>query len=526
MFMDILERLLDYYSLTKEEYEYLSRPIEKISLLDASKIKDMDKITSRIFKAIENKEKIIIYGDYDCDGISATSIMVKTFKLLNYPTYHYIPSRYIDGYGLNVNNVKKMKENGFSLIITVDNGISTFDAIDEANKNNIDVIVVDHHEVINDTLPSAYAILHPIVSEVSKIYASGGYMSLFLSRALLGYYDDYLVTIAGLSVISDLMELKEYNRDVVRLAINNLKTKRYLPLMLLVDNKDIISEKTFSLDIAPKINAVGRIITNKSINQLVNFLTSEDSSEIINLSSWIKTINDKRKELTKEASELIDKDELNEPAIILKLDIKEGLIGLVANRLLSEYNKVSIIFTEDEKDPSILKGSARSKEGFNISKAFQSLDKYLLTGGGHALAGGLSIKKEDFESFKKDFNALVEQYPIIETENVTIPLELNEITFENYKIYKSLSPYGMGFKEPIFKIKDLSTHNLKFISMGKHLSTELTIRSKLLGFNIPIEEVSKYSNIDLEGSFNLSSFKQKETLEFRITKWYPSKVSN
>ena len=524
--MTFLEKLLNYYSLNQEEYEYLSRPLNEVHILDASKIEGMDKIVSRIKEAISNNEKIIIYGDYDCDGISATSIMVKTFMKLNYPIYHYIPSRYIDGYGLNVENVKKMAEKGYKLIITVDNGISTFEAIDEANKAGIDVIVVDHHEVQNDTLPNAYAILHPIVSHVSEIYASGGYMSLFLSSALLGYYDDYLVTIAGLSVISDLMELKDYNRDVVRLAINNLKEKKYLSLMLLIDNKDNISEKTFSLEIAPKINAIGRLITSRNVNKLVNFLTSEDTSEVITLSSWIKEVNDKRKELTKEAVDSLDKHEFNEPSIILKLDIKEGLIGLVANKLMNDNNKVAIVFTSDEKDPTILKGSVRSKEGFNISKAFQDLDKYLLTGGGHALAGGLSIKASDFESFKNDFNTLAEKYPLIEVENETIPLGINEINTENYKIYKSLSPYGMGFKEPIFKIKELATRNLKFISFGKHMSTDLTIKSKLLGFNMPIEEVSKYSLIDIEGSFNLSYFRQKETLEFRISKWYPSKVSN
>ena len=344
--MEFLEKLLNYYHLSKEDYEYMSRPLSEVHLLDAASIEGMDKIVTRIHKAIELKEKIIIYGDYDCDGVSATSILVKTFMKLNYPVYHYIPSRYIDGYGLNLENVRKMKNNGFSLIITVDNGISTFEAIDEANKLGIDVIVVDHHEVQNNTLPNAYAILHPTVSHVSEIYASGGYMSLFLSSALLGYYDHYLVTIAGLSVISDLMELKDYNRDVVRLAINNLKTYRYLPLMLLVDNSEVISEKTFSLEIAPKINAIGRLFEDKSVNKLVNYLTSEDNNEIIVLASFIKDANEKRKELTKLAAENISKEDLNEDAIILRLDIKEGLIGLVANKLLNEYNKVAIIYRE------------------------------------------------------------------------------------------------------------------------------------------------------------------------------------
>ena len=351
-------------------------------------------------------------------------------------------------------------------------------------------------------------------------------MSLFLSAALLGYYDDYLVTIAGISVISDLMELKDYNRDVVRLAINNLKTHKYLPLMLLLDNKEVISEKSFSLEIAPKINAIGRMVTNKTINKLINFLTSDDSSEIISLSEWIRNTNEERKILTKQAYESINMSEFNEPAVIIEMDIKEGLIGLVANKIMNETNKVSIVFTSDEKDTSILKGSIRSKEGFNISKALKELNKYLLSGGGHALAGGLSIKKDDFTAFKEEFNALARKYPIIEVSEQTIPFEISEINQENFQIYKSLSPYGMGLKEPVLKISNLPTRNLKFISFGKHLSTELTMKSKLLGFNMPQEEVIKHPLIDIEGSLNLSVFNKKETLEFRIAKYYPSKVSN
>ena len=524
--MNFLDRLLAYYSLSKEEYEYMSRPLSEVVLKDPLKIEGMKEAISRIHKAIENKEKIIVYGDYDCDGISATSIMVKTFKILNYPIYHYIPSRYLDGYGLNTQNTKKIIENDFKLIITVDNGISAFEAISLAKDSGVDVIVVDHHEVMNNTLPEAISIIHPTVSHVSEIIASGGYMSLFLSAALLGYYDDYLVTIAGISIISDLMELKDYNRDVVRLAINNLKTHKYLPLMLLLDNKEVISEKSFSLEIAPKINAIGRMITNKTINKLINFLTSDDSSEIISLSEWIRNTNEERKILTKQAYESINMSEFNEPAVIIEMDIKEGLIGLVANKIMNETNKVSIVFTSDEKDTSILKGSIRSKEGFNISKALEELNKYLLSGGGHALAGGLSIKKEDFTAFKEEFNALASKYPIIEVSEQTIPFEISEINQENFQIYKSLSPYGMGLKEPVLKISNLPTRNLKFISFGKHLSTELTMKSKLLGFNMPQEEVIKHPLIDIEGSLNLSVFNKKETLEFRIAKYYPSKVSN
>lgn len=514
---DFLDKLKDYYSLNDEEYLSLSKPIEDVHLINPDSILGMDKVKERIFKAIKNKEKIIIYGDYDCDGITSTSIMYLTFKKLGYEVSYYVPSRYLDGYGLNVNNVIKISESGFNLIICVDNGISTNEAIDKANELGMDVIVIDHHELAEE-LPKAAGIIHPTVSKISDIIGSAGYMSLFVSGALLGRYDDYLLTLAGLSVVSDMMELKGYNRDVVRLALETLKNKRYPRLISLTEN-EVIDEKTFGLEIAPKINAIARVITNKNINLLVKYLTSDDESYVHSLHDWIMETTEARKSLTEQAVSLVNKEELeDQKGIVLKLDVLEGLIGLIANRFLNIYNVPVLIFTEDEKDPSILKGSIRSKEGFNVIEAFKQLDKYLLTNGGHAFAGGLSIKKDDFESFKKDFVKLCEEHPFIKDEKPSIEISLRDITMDNYKIIRTFAPFGVGFNEPLFKVKDLPTRGLTFISYGKHLSTQLSIQSKLLGFNMPEIEVKRTGFIDIYGTFYLNT-KFKTTLEFRISEF-------
>jgi single-stranded-DNA-specific exonuclease len=514
--MEFLDKLLTHFNLTKEEYEKLSLPLDEVHLIDPDSIEGMAKTKSRILKAIENKEKIIVYGDYDCDGICATSIMAKTFQLMGYPVSYYIPSRYIDGYGLNVNNVMKIASSGYKLIITVDNGISAHEAIDKANELGIDVIVVDHHEVPPESV-KAHSIIHPIVSHISEIVGSGGYMSLFVSSSLLGRYEPYLVTLAGLSTISDLMELKGYNRDVVRLAIHYFEKYQYLPLRYLLDN-EIINEKSFSLGIAPKINAIGRMKEDTSVNRLVKYLTSEDENEIYALSQWILEVNEERKSFTKEAVDTLPLQS-DEAGICLLTDMKEGLIGLIANRLLNEYNVPTIIFTEDGNDPAIIKGSIRSKEGFNVTKAFESLDKYLITGGGHAMAGGLSIKKDDFEAFRSDFKKLAERYSLVEEKEDTIEISISDISIANYEILRSLAPFGMGFKEPTFEIKNLPTRGLTFISFGKHLSTKLTMNTKLLGFNMNEGEIKAHSTISIIGNFNLSEFKGYQTLEFKINKY-------
>lgn len=515
------EKLLEYYQISEEEFANLSRPIEEIRLIEPTSIKGMNRVKSRIFEAIKNNDKILIYGDYDCDGISATSIMFRTFQILKYPANYYIPSRYQDGYGLNVKNVEKIADAGYKLIICVDNGVSQHEAIHLAKEKGIDVIVVDHHE-LPEQPTEAYEIIHPEYSGISEIYGSGGLMSLYVSAALLGSYDEYLVTIAGLSVISDLMELKGPNRDVVRLAVHYLNKRRFLPLKLLLDTP-IIMEKSFGLEIAPKINAIGRMLEDNKANLLVKYFTSNNENDVYSLCDWINVINQQRKDLTKQTVESLTIDYSKEAGICEIIHAKEGLIGLIANRLMNQYNVPTLIMTEDLLEPDILKGSIRSKEGFNVVKAFKSLEKYLLTGGGHAFAGGLSIKKDDFDSFKHDFIALCEQYRFEEKEQPKIELDITEITQENYEIIRQFAPFGQGFKEPLFFIKNIPTKPLIFISNGKHLATPLTIRSKLLGFNISKDEVIQFPMIDVEGYFELSLFRDTQTLEFRISRYFAHK---
>ena len=513
--MDFRQKILDYYSLSEEDYKELTKPLSELKLPDFNAPPDMKKIKERIFKVIENKEKVIIYGDYDCDGICSTTIMVKTFDKLGHKAAYYIPIRYNDGYGLNVNNVIKIKEAGFSLIITVDNGICQNEAIDKANELGMDVIVIDHHETPEEPV-HALGIIHPSVSHISEEFGCGAFMSLITSAALLGSYEPYLTTLAGLATISDMMELKGFNRNVVRLALENLRINKYPTLMSLIEG-ETITEKSFGLEVAPKINAVGRLVDDKNINRLVRFLLSEDADEIFKLSSWIKNTNELRKTLTKEAVEDLPKDMFDKEGIVLKLDIKEGLIGLIANKLLNEYNVPVIVFTNDSINKDFLKGSIRSKEGFNVQKAFESLSKYIVGGGGHAFAGGLSIKESDLSEFTNDFIELCKEYKFTKVEPPSIELKLQDINFTNYAILREFSPFGIGFPEPVFSLKNLPTRSLQFISFGKHLSTPVSINSKILGFNISESEVKSYLTIDLFGNLLTSSYRGKTTVEFRVS---------
>jgi single-stranded-DNA-specific exonuclease len=277
------------------------------------------------------------------------------------------------------------------------------------------------------------------------------------------------------------------------------------------------------MEIAPKVNAVGRMDETTSINRLIKYFTSSSDEDINLYGSFIESINDSRKVLTKEVVESLNSIG-DEAGIVLKLDIKEGLIGLIANRLVNEHQVPTIVFTEDSTDKTLLKGSMRSKEGFNITKAFGSLDKYLVTHGGHAFAGGLAIRKGDFEDFKKDFVALADRYRFSEEEIEALPVSLNDINMRNYEILKSFSPFGEGFKEPSLLIKGLKSANLSFISNDKHLSTIIGMNVKLLGFNISRQDINQHQFVDLYGNLQLNEYRGRYTLEFRVSSYRPNNL--
>jgi len=322
--MDFFKKLLDYYHLSNEDYETMTRPLSFDDIRYDRSVTNLEPLVTRIRKAINNKEKIIVYGDYDCDGIMSVSIIVKLFELIDYSIGYYVPSRYLDGYGLNVKRVEEIAEKGYTLIITVDNGISAFDAIDLAKEKGIDTLVIDHHEV-QDKLPNG------------DIPASGGFMSFVLSMALLNVVNPYLLSLAAISTISDMMPLLGYNRDIVRLALRAMNKHQFSSLNKLTDGKKI-DEKIIAMEIAPKINAVGRMDETTNINRLIKFFVSSNYEDIEAYGEFIKTINDSRKEMTKDVVSSLDEIG-DEPGIVLNLNIKEGLIGLIANRLVSLYRR-------------------------------------------------------------------------------------------------------------------------------------------------------------------------------------------
>lgn len=512
--MDLKQELLNYYNLTTSDLLTLNKEVclNDIPLFFTNK--HINNAVTRIQKAIVNNENILIYGDYDCDGIMSTSILYKALLSLNAKVSKYIPSRYKDGYGLTEEKVMLSKDK-YSLIITVDNGISAIEACKKAKEIGIDVIVTDHHDP-QEVLPECYEIIHPELSNLVDIKISGGFVAYFLASTLLKKHDEYLLSLASISTISDLMPLKDLNRDLVKLGISLINKYKYKNIISLVDNIDEIDYTHIGMSIAPKINAVGRMNEDVvSVNRLVNLFVSDDDRLIAKLAADVNLINEQRKEYTKSVVSSL-KDYSSCSSITCLLDMKEGLLGLIATRLLTNYNVPVAIFSEESNDPSLLKASLRSKAGCNLSDFLSTLN-FLLHHGGHAQAAGITIKKEDYDKFRSLFNDYALKNPFHE-EIKAINITENDINEENYEIIKSFSPFGKDFEEPNFMIKR-NAATLKLSFNKKSIITYIQNNNRIVCYNCSGDKnlmSNKY--LKLFGNITKTTFQGKTYIDFLIKK--------
>lgn len=514
--MNFLDKLLGIYDLTIDDYFELTKDINKIELEDYHNFKNIDIAEERIVRAMNNDEKIMVYGDYDCDGITSTSILVYTFRKLNYKNIgYYIPSRYLDGYGINEKMVDSIYKKGYSLIITVDNGVAQFDALKKAKEYGIDVILTDHHE-IKETLPECYTIIHPTLKENEKYLPQcGAYVSFNLSRALLKETDPYLLSLASLATVSDMMPLIKENRDIVRLGIEEVKKGEYLPFQLLLNNEIIKDEKGFSFTCAPKVNSLGRVLENTTVNKGVEFFVNKDENIIREIAKLIEFTNNKRKVISQEAVEKIDYSKYQDKAFIVDRfdDVQEGLIGLVANKVINEVNKPVVIFSKDHKT-GYLKGSSRSLEGLPLVDIFSRMQDLIVQFGGHAQAGGISIEESKYDDFVDRINLLAKDYTIIPKKKLIIPCSYEELNYENYLILRSLAPYGEGFNEPYLSV-DFPCKNISYLKGYKHIKGIINFNCSFIGFNLN-RDYGRNGYVRLIGKLGLDSFKGGNNLSFMV----------
>ncbi len=480
-------------------------------------IRGMTKAVDRIKDAKIKKEKVLVYGDYDCDGITATTIIVKTLRKLGINTEFFIPNRFEHGYGPNEKVFKKIISSNYNLVIAVDNGITGIVEAKLLKDNHIDYIIIDHHEP-QDELPEAFAIINPKVDGETYEFKEfcGAGLALKLAQALLGNLSNELLEIAAIGTLADMVPLVDENRYIVSKGLNLLANSENSAIRKIVvssKNKNIDSD-FIGFQISPLINTVGRV---DDAQKAVMFLLEDDEEIVTKYFSWIKNLNGQRKKRTndifQQAKELvIEQNEADSSLIMVYSDLfHQGLVGIVANRLMDYCNKPTFVFFHN-KETDILVGSGRSQKGFNLFENVSGYKEYLEHFGGHAYAMGASIKANNFRDFKNAIENLAKTKKVqffLDIE-IKIPLELCNV--DTLEEINKLEPFGQQNKKPVLLYEGLTVKNISKIGDGSHLKIRVSElpNVSILAFGLAekMKDVKIDSIIDVVGIMQKNSYDQ------------------
>mgnify|MGYP000844460354 FL=1 len=447
---------------------------------------DMEKAIQRIQQAIETDESILIFGDYDADGITSTAVLYETLEMMGAQVEYYLPNRFIDGYGPNIRVFEEYLEKGVSLIITVDCGIAAHESVEWAMSQQCDVIVTDHHE-IPPVLPKAYAVIHPRHPDGEYPFGdlSGAGVAFKLAHALLGELPVELAEIACIGTIADLVSLTDENRSLVKLGLQQLNQTERIGLSYLFQELQLtpgsIDEKTIGFQVGPCLNALGRLGDATPGVSLFTTFDDEVAQEVVTL---MQQENAKRKQIvddiTKEALELAKAQIDHKVLVLAQSNWHEGVLGIVASRIVEQLQKPTIVLGI-QSDGLMAKGSARSCAQFNLYDALSSCQESLAKFGGHHMAAGLSVETVMLPGFMEAIETYAKQHPeLLEDEKVISieeALSLSQVNVEFIDSLQALKPYGTNNAEPIFKISNISvSQKQKIGAQQQHL--KLTLNSE------------------------------------------------
>lgn len=482
---------------------------------------DMELAVSEIIKAIEDKKKVIIYGDYDVDGITSITVLKKFLEERGLPVDYYIPNRLDEGYGLNKPAIEQIAKQGYELIITVDCGISGIEEIDLANELGMKVIVTDHHETLEE-LPKALAVVDAKRKDskypFSMLAGVGVVFKLIQALSIrLGLDEkEYLkyLDIVCVGTISDIVPLVNENRVIAKLGLKLVEQTKNLGLKALIKSSGYknIDSNMVSFGIAPRINACGRMGYEQEALKL--FLTDSVTKAMSiteRLNQYNRDRQDAEKSIHEEAIQKLQA-ELEENSIILaSQNWHHGVIGIVASKLTDVYYKPTILLCLEGEEA---KGSGRSIPGFDLHEALCKCSDVLEKYGGHGMAVGLTLKANQIENFKQKFRQIVEESNIKELTQVLLidkQVELKELTLETVNQIKLLEPFGEGNKMPIFMCKNLKIDSIRALSEGKHLKLTLKDGNQILnaiGFNMGnlANEYLLEDKVDVIGHLEINEF--------------------
>ncbi|WP_017472677.1 single-stranded-DNA-specific exonuclease RecJ [Amphibacillus jilinensis] len=458
----IVEQLLATRGMKDEKVieQFLNPKLE--DLLSPELLSGVEATKKRIGVAIDRGESILVFGDYDADGVTATTLLVETLHELGAMCDYYIPNRFTEGYGPNPAAFHEAKKQGFDLIITVDTGIAAFEAADVAKELGIDLIITDHHE-LQDQLPEAFAIVHPKCSDRYPFKELAGVGVAFkLAQALLGYFPEQFLDLVVIGTIADLVPLKGENRILAKFgltAITRSKRPGIHALKEVAGIKGEVNEQDIGFGIGPRLNAVGRLQT---AYPAVELLLTEDPLQAQQIASEIDLMNQERQQIvsqiTEEAIEQVEQDiESNQHVIVVaKKGWNEGVLGIVASKLLRIYQRPVICLTL-KSDLDHAKGSGRSIEAFDLFHYGMQVRDLLLQFGGHAQAAGMTLAIDQIDHLRDALNALAKENlkPEDYKEQVSIDasIDLANVSLAVIEEIEKLAPFGMANPRPLFHVK-------------------------------------------------------------------------
>ena len=497
-------------------------------LHDPYLLHDMDKAVDRIRQAIEQGELILVYGDYDADGMTSASIVKESLEQLGAECLVYLPNRFTDGYGPNDSVYKYfIGQQGVSLIVTVDNGVAGHEAIDLAQSMGVDVIVTDHHSM-PEVLPDAYAIVHPEHPEADYPFKqlAGCGVAFKLACALLEEVQVELLDLVAIGTIADMVSLTDDNRIMVQYGLEVLRNTQRIGLQELFEIAGIsssdITEETVGFQLAPRLNALGRLADP---NPAIDLLTGFDDEEVHEIALMIQEKNEERKEIVQaiyeEAKSLVDPNKSVQ--VLAKEGWNPGVLGIVAGRLLEELGQTVIVLNiEDGR----AKGSARSIEAVDIFEALNPHRELFIAFGGHAGAAGMTLEAEQLDALSEILENYVKDKGIDAKGKNTLyldeELDLESLSLETVKSFERLAPFGMDNQKPVFYIRDFQVENARSMGAGdSHLKLKISkgaasFEVVAFGQGSKATEFSQVKQLELAVTLSVNQWNGQTTLQLMM----------
>lgn len=537
-----------------ESAEIFLNPSYERDMHDPFLMRDMERACGRIFQAIKEGQRIVVYSDYDADGIPGAVILHDFFKKVGYENFEvYIPHRYDEGYGLNIEAIEEFREKGTKLIITIDLGITALEEVALANSYEIDVIITDHHLPVRSlgeggfatlNLPEAYAILNPKVDEYPEKMLCGSGVAFKLVQGFVKKYKEkidlnhgwekWLLDMAGLATLSDMVPLLGENRAIAYFGMKVLQKSPRPGLQKLLAKINIdqryLTEDDVGFMVTPRINAASRLDNPMRAYEL---LSTSDAAEAGSLAEHLTNINNDRKTtvatIMKNVKKTLEKRELREVIVVGHPEWKLGVLGLVAGKIMDEYERTVFVWGKDENDT--IKGSCRSPGEVSVVELMTATRESFVDFGGHELAGGFTVVSEKIH-FLED--ALVESHAKVQKKisgDEEMPYDLSAdfsiVNMKSYKEIERLAPFGMGNPKPVFLFEKVKVTGLRKFGKngsGEHLSITFADST-----GKSVEAISFFSNedsfkthlfegayVDVYGSLDLSRFRGRPELRLRI----------